>query len=63
MRTIQLFVPFPSLGFDDIFLKQMMPFTFKIVCKNNDSTKNKTRLECYDAISTAEFVFLSHTRW
>lgn len=63
MRTIQLFIPFPSLGFDEIFLKQMMPFIFKIICKNNDGSKNKIRLDCHDVISTVESVFLPHSRW
>lgn len=62
MTPIQLFMPFPSFGFYEIFLKQIIIFTFKILCKNNDSSKNKTELDCYDIISTVESVFLPHTR-
>lgn len=33
MRTIRLFIPFPSLESDEIFLKQVMPFAFKLFAK------------------------------
>lgn len=61
MRSIQLFLPFPSLESDEIFLNQATPFD--IVCKNNDSSKNKTRSDCYDVISTVESVFLPRSMW
>lgn len=41
MRSIQLFLPFPSLESDEIFLNQVTPFTFTLFAKIMTAAKIK----------------------